>query len=76
MYVNCADSGTRAGRNTQAYIDAKDDYDEIKKRIIDGGNQIRLGDFCRYYIDEELKNARKDILDKVGINYKNEYMKN
>jgi energy-coupling factor transporter transmembrane protein EcfT len=74
MYVNCADSGTRAGKNTSLYTTTKEKYDVIKKRIIDGNNQMRLSEFCRYYIDDELKNARKDILDGVGIDY-DEYLK-
>lgn len=74
MYVNCADSGTRAGKNTSLYITTQGKYDVIKKRIIDGNNQMRLSEFCRWYIDDELKNARKDILDGVGIDY-DEYLK-
>lgn len=74
MYVNCADSGTRAGKNTSLYITTQSKYNTIKKRIIDGNNQMRLSEFCRYYIDDELKNARKDILDGVGIDY-DEYLK-
>ncbi len=74
MYVNCADSGTRAGKNTSQYITTQEEYNVIKKRIIDGNNQMRLSEFCRYYIDDELKNARKDILDGVGIDY-DEYLK-
>ena len=74
MYVNCADSGTRAGKSTSLYITTQGEYNAIKKRIIDGNNQMRLSEFCRYYIDDELKNARKDILDGVGIDY-DEYLK-
>lgn len=69
MYVNCADSGTKAGKNTSLYIDTKNKYDEIKNRIISQNNQIKLGEFCRLYVEEELKNTRKDILDSVGICY-------
>ncbi len=74
MYVNCADSGTRAGKSTTLYTTAQNKYDAIKKRIISGKNQMRLSEFCRWYIDDELKNARKDILDGVGIDY-DEYLK-
>ena len=74
MYVNCADSGTRAGKNTSLYTSTKAEYDAIKKRIVDGNNQIYLGDFCRWYIDNELKHARTDILQSVGIDYE-EYQK-
>ena len=74
MYVNCADSGTRAGKNTSLYTKTKAEYDAIKKRIVAGNNQIYLGDFCRWYIENELQHARKDVLESVGIDYQ-EYQK-
>ena len=70
MYVNCADSGTKAGRETALYTKTKEEYDTLKKRLIKGNNQARLTDFCRNYVEEELKSTRKDILDGVGIDYK------
>ena len=30
---------------------------------------MKLGGFCRWYVEEELKNTRKDILDNVGVTY-------
>lgn len=69
MYINCADSGTKAGKTTSLYISAQNTYNTIKKRITDENNQTKLGDFCRWYIDEELRNTRKDILNSVGIDY-------
>jgi len=69
MYVNCADSGTRAGRNTKTYIDTTTEYNTIKKRITDKGGEIRLAEFCANYKETELKGTRKDLLDSVGISY-------
>lgn len=74
MYINNAKSGTRAGKLTKAYIETEEKYIEIKTRIINEDKQVYLGEFCRLYVDEELKNARKDILDFVGIEYE-EYVR-
>lgn len=74
MYVNCADSGTKAGKATVLYIETQEKYEKVKKRIIDGQHQMELGAFCRWYVDEELKNSRKDILDSVGVDYE-DYLK-
>ena len=73
MYVNCADSGTRAGKNTSSYVEAWNEYNEIKKRIIGTNAHIRLSEFCRWYVEEELKSARKEYLDGAGIKY-SEYL--
>ncbi|MBQ8427674.1 MAG: hypothetical protein IJX18_00290, partial [Clostridia bacterium] len=67
---NCADSGTRAGKNTSLYITTQSDYDKIKNRIIENNTQIRLGEYCRWYIEEELKDSRKGFLDSAGVDYK------
>lgn len=74
MYVNCADSGTRAGKSTKLYRQAQTQYEEVKTRIIEGKKQHLLGHFCRAYIDEELRNARNEILEGVGLEYK-DYIK-
>lgn len=75
MYINCADSGTKAGKLTTLYTDTQGEYDTIKARIIKNNNEMRLLEFCRWYIDGELKNTRKYILDGVGFSYE-EYQKN
>jgi hypothetical protein len=73
MYVNCADSGTKAGKNTALYTDTQAQYNELKNRIVSQNKQIHLGEFCRLYVDDELMNSRKDVLDEVGYDY-NEYV--
>ncbi|MBQ8308945.1 MAG: hypothetical protein IJX96_03830 [Clostridia bacterium] len=69
MYVNCADSGTRAGRNSPLYLEVKQKYDEKKKGIVDGKKQSRLSEFCRWYIDDELQNTRDMFLSDAGLTY-------
>lgn len=69
MYVNYANSGTRAGRKSDLYIDSYINYNDKKKYIIDKKYQARSSEFCRYYISEELKNSRTSVLSEVGIDY-------
>lgn len=75
MYVNASDSGMRHGLQSVMYLDALDRFSANKKGIIDARRQTGLHEFCRYYIDDELKNVRMSILAVVGFGY-NEYRKN
>lgn len=70
MYINCADSGIRAGRNNKLYNDTNDKYNSTKNKIIQSKKQIRLPEFCKHYIYNELINIRENILTEVGITYK------
>lgn len=77
MYVNCSDSGIKAGRSSDTYLTARSAYDILKKSIIDRKMQGRIPEFCRYYIEEELRNARNTVLTDVGIefsDYQNNYV--
>ena len=74
MYVNASDSGMRHGLQSDLYLDSLDRFSTKKKTIIDAQRQTRLHEFCRYYIDDELKNARMSVLAVVGFSYK-EYRK-
>ena len=74
MYVNASDSGMRHGLQSDLYLDSLDRFSSKKKSIIDAQRQTRLHEFCRYYIDDELKNARMSVLAVVGFGYK-EYRK-
>ncbi|MCD8309497.1 MAG: hypothetical protein LUD19_06555 [Clostridia bacterium] len=69
MYVTFADSGTKAGKLSDAYITTKAEHDGLKNKIITNKLQTRLPEFCRYYIAEELKTAKNSILAAKGINY-------
>ena len=73
MYVNCSDSGMRAGWQSESYTNGLTSFETLKKQIIDARMQARLGEFCRYYIEEELKNSRTTVLAVVGFSYE-EYM--
>lgn len=69
MYVNCSDSGLKAGRESESYATCKDEYDALKAEIIEKKYQSRLSEFCRFYIDRELRETRTNILGEVGISY-------
>jgi hypothetical protein len=73
MYVNCSDSGMRAGLMSSAYCNAFTSYNAIKKDVVDRNIHIRLGEFCRHWIDVELKQSRTSAMAVVGISYE-EYM--
>ncbi len=69
MYVNCADSGSRAGKISSTYIGASEHYDDLKNKVVSMKIQGRLPEFCRHYVDEELHNTRASIVADVGITY-------
>jgi hypothetical protein len=70
MYINCSDSGMRYGLRTDAYLDAVENFDNRKNRIIKDKNQTRLHEFCRHYIEEELQQSKMEELAVVGFSYK------
>lgn len=69
MYLNCSDSGTKAGKESGTFLDTQDDYDSVKNEIAVNKMQGRLPEFCQYYIEEELELTRATILADVGIEY-------
>lgn len=69
MYINGSESGIRAGRKSETYLSAKKRYDDLKNEIIEKKIQGRLPEFCRYYVEEELRNTRNSILTEVGIDF-------
>jgi len=73
MYVNCSDSGMRAGLQSESYTGGYSAFETLKKHIIDTKMQSRLGEFCCHYITEELRNSRTTVLAIVGFSYE-EYM--
>lgn len=70
MYINCSDSGMRTGLASKLYTDALTTFETYKKSIVDRKLQARLPEFCRHFVDEELRNSRLEILAIVGISYK------
>jgi hypothetical protein len=60
----------RYGLRTDAYLDAVENFDNRKNRIIKDKNQTRLHEFCRHYIEEELQQSKMEELAVVGFSYK------
>lgn len=69
MYVNTADSGSRRGFLTEAYISAREKYENCKAKILNSGLQNKLPAFCTEYIKRELKNTRTVIVATIGMSY-------
>ena len=69
MYINGSGNGIRAGRKSETYLTAKKQYDDLKNEVITRKMQGRLPEFCRYYIEEELRNIRNSLLTEVGIDF-------
>lgn len=69
MYLNCSDSGTKEGKDTETFLNAQDDYDSVKNKIAVNKMQGRLPEFCQHYVEEELELTRATILADVGIDY-------
>lgn len=68
-YVSCADSGMRAGLASEVYTDTFAKFTELKERLVKGNMQCRLGEFCREYILDDLKNVRMSHLAVAGFSY-------
>ena len=69
MYLNCSDSGTKAGKETDTFLDTQDAYDDVKNMIAVNKMQGRLPEFCQHFIEEELELTRTTILADIGIDY-------
>jgi hypothetical protein len=68
-YVSCADSGMRSGLASEAYTETLAKFNELKDRLVRGNMQCRLGEFCRNYILDDLKNVRMSHLAVAGFSY-------
>ena len=73
MYVNCADSGMRAGLISETYKSPLERFETLKQYVIDHKLQGMLPAFCRHYVKTELENARTAVLAVVGFSYE-EYL--
>ncbi|MBR2474726.1 MAG: hypothetical protein IKB51_06865 [Clostridia bacterium] len=69
MYINQLDSGIKAGKLDDGFINVRKKYDELKKKIVDSSIDYRMNDFCIWYIGEELKSARSSVLAASGVSY-------
>lgn len=68
-YISCADSGTRSGLATETYTETLAKFNEWKDKIVKGNMQVKLAEFCRNYILDDLKNVRMSYLAVVGLSY-------
>ena len=68
-YISCSDSGMRAGLATETYTSTLASFKEWKDKIVKGNMQVKLAEFCRNYIIEDLKNVRLSYLAVVGLSY-------
>jgi hypothetical protein len=69
MYINTTGSGKKQGLLTNVYLEANNRYEELKRKIKNGGLEKKLSEFCQGYVQYELRNARTLILANVGISY-------
>lgn len=69
MYINASDSGMRHGLQSESYKESLDRFIAKKKAIIDAKRQNRLHEFCRHFVESEIKNARMSVLAVVGFGY-------
>ena len=65
MYMCCSDGGVKSGYATDVYKNAVKQFDELKSQI----DESMLPAFCDYYVNEELKQARRRYLSVACINY-------
>lgn len=70
MYINCADSGTRHGKQSKIYRDADARFEEAKASVSEARYYGRLYEFCQKYVFDELRAARTAVLMSRGISYK------
>ena len=69
MYVNCFDSGMKGGKASETYIKEKEAYEQVRKEVVEKKMHGRLLEFCRHYIEEELRNTRSAALTESGIDF-------
>ena len=73
-YICCWDSGKKSGMMQKVYTDTVKKFNEIRQTIVDQKIHCILGDFCKQYIADDLKNAKTRYLVLAGIDY-DEYIR-
>lgn len=68
-YICCSDSGAKSGKLSQIYISTVTKFEEIHQTLVTDKVHCILGDFCKEYIANELKNAKTRYLVSAGIDY-------
>ena len=65
IYFSMSDAGERLGRESEEYLKAKEEFDNILKEI-KGEDVSRLREFCKKYSEEELNYRRENFLLVFG----------
>lgn len=68
MYMVLSDEGKTAGRRATIFINAVDNFEKTKTDL--GKDMGRLSEFCSWWVLEDLKLSRTNILEREGIDYK------
>jgi len=69
IMISCDDTGSRAGMETDNFLKSVSRYNEEKSKMYDKKHQLRLYEFCNWYIDDELRRTRESMLLARGIPY-------
>ena len=68
-YICCSDSGAKSGKLSEIYINTFARFEEVHQTLVTNKVHCILGDFCKEYIANELKNAKARYLVLAGIDY-------
>lgn len=71
MYANMYKNGMIAGERLQAYKDICSEYDSVRESIKSANLNKKLADFCRSYVDNELRSRIEEVLSFADITYDN-----
>jgi hypothetical protein len=69
VFISCADSGSRAGEQSQAYVEAMERFNELRRRVTSSGAHTKIRKFCSDYVENELESARRTVLSGSGVSY-------
>lgn len=69
MYANMYKNGMIAGERLQAYKDICAEYDSVRESIKSANVNKKLADFCRSYVDNELRSRIEEVLSFADISY-------
>lgn len=69
MYINFSQKGVKDGKLDELYVKVSNENAELSQRFIEKGYMLDLPEFCDYWVTEELKNARLNILKSISIDY-------
>ena len=73
MYGNMYHSGMLAGRKLDSYKKVSKDYIAIRDEIKAKDTQKKLAEFCKEYVDNELRSRREALLENADVTWE-EYL--